>query len=129
VVFGAGGDRDRGKRPEMGAVAERYADRVVLTSDNPRSEEPAAILREIGAGLSRPSRAVIEPDRGVAIAWVARSAAAGDVIVVAGKGHETVQIVEGEVRPFDDRIHLREALARRRGAAPVGPGRPFEAAA
>jgi UDP-N-acetylmuramoyl-L-alanyl-D-glutamate--2,6-diaminopimelate ligase len=129
VVFGAGGDRDRGKRPVMGAIAERYADRVILTSDNPRSEDPTAILHEIGTGLTRPTRAVIEPDRGVAISWVAQSAMPGDVIVVAGKGHETVQIVGGDVRPFDDRIHLKDALERRRGAAAVGPGTPFEAAA
>jgi UDP-N-acetylmuramoyl-L-alanyl-D-glutamate--2,6-diaminopimelate ligase len=129
AVFGAGGDRDRSKRPEMGAIAEQLADRVVLTSDNPRSEEPAAILRDIAAGLERPTRAVVEADRAAAIAWVASSAAPGDVVVVAGKGHETVQIVGDEVRPFDDREHLRDAFARRTGAAAVGPGRPVEAAA
>jgi UDP-N-acetylmuramoyl-L-alanyl-D-glutamate--2,6-diaminopimelate ligase len=127
VVFGAGGDRDRSKRPEMGEIAERLADRVVLTSDNPRSEDPLAILREIGAGLARPSRAVMEPDRAAAIAWVAASAQPHDVLVVAGKGHEAYQVVGDEVRPFDDREHLRAALERR-GAHRVGPA-PLETAA
>ncbi len=129
VVFGAGGDRDRTKRPEMGAIAEQLADRVVLTSDNPRSEDPRAILHDIAAGLERPTRAVVEADRAAAIAWVSASAAPADVIVVAGKGHETVQVVGSDTFPFDDREHLRAALARRRGAAAVGPGLPVDAAA
>ena len=128
VVFGAGGDRDRTKRPEMGAAAERWADHVVLTSDNPRSEDPWAIIRQIGAGLDRPTRAVVEPDRAAAIAWVAASAAPGDVVIIAGKGHESVQVIGDDARPFDDREHLRGALARRRGAEPVGPT-PLEEAA
>lgn len=112
-VFGCGGDRDRTKRPRMGRVAERMADRVFVTSDNPRSEDPRAIIEEIVRGLERPREVVIEPDRRRAIALAIEEARAGDVVLIAGKGHETYQIVgERELR-FDDREVAREALDRR----------------
>jgi UDP-N-acetylmuramoyl-L-alanyl-D-glutamate--2,6-diaminopimelate ligase len=109
VVFGAGGDRDRGKRPRMGAVAEALADQVVLTSDNPRSESPSEILAEIRAGMTREPAAVIE-DRATAIAWTLARAQPGDAVLIAGKGHETTQEVAGVKRPFDDRLVARQAL-------------------
>jgi UDP-N-acetylmuramoyl-L-alanyl-D-glutamate--2,6-diaminopimelate ligase len=114
VVFGAGGDRDRGKRPLMGEVARRLADRVLVTSDNPRSEPPEAIVDEImegaGAGAER------ETDRSRAIALAIDSAEPGDVVVIAGKGHEQGQEFEnGRKEPFDDCDVARKAL-RRRGA-------------
>ncbi|MEM7787520.1 MAG: UDP-N-acetylmuramoyl-L-alanyl-D-glutamate--2,6-diaminopimelate ligase [Bacteroidota bacterium] len=117
VVFGAGGDRDARKRPEMGAVAETLADRLVLTSDNPRTENPKAILDDIEAGLQDPDNTFRLGDRAAAIRWAAQYAEAGDVVVVAGKGHETVQIVGTERRDFDDRVVLRDALTRREGEA------------
>ena len=113
AVFGCGGDRDRTKRPEMAAVAEARADRVVLTSDNPRTEDPAAILADVVAGLSRPADALVIADRAAAIQSAARQAAPGDVVVVAGKGHETYQIVGTTKHDFDDRAVLRAALAAR----------------
>ncbi len=102
VVFGAGGDRDAGKRPLMGRVAERLADAVVLTSDNPRGEEPVTILDDIRAGLIRPERATVIEDRATAIAWAIGKAAAADTILVAGKGHEPYQDIAGEQIPFSD---------------------------
>ena len=113
AVFGAGGDRDRTKRPEMAEVASRRADRVVVTSDNPRTESPEAILADIRAGLAPEANATEIVDRAEAIAFAAENAASGDVIVVAGKGHEDYQIVGTEKRDFDDRVHLTAALARR----------------
>ncbi len=107
VVLGCGGDRDRAKRPLMGAAAAQ-ADVAVLTSDNPRSEDPLAILAEMAAGAPQALR---EPDRRAAIALAVRTAQRGDVVVVAGKGHETGQEVGGVVTPFDDRDVLREVLA------------------
>ncbi len=118
VVFGAGGDRDATKRPEMAAVAQARADRVVLTSDNPRTEDPEAILDAIQAGLTDAASATRIADRADAIAHAATEAGAGDVIVVAGKGHETYQIVGTERRSFDDRAALRDALAARDAQAP-----------
>jgi UDP-N-acetylmuramyl-tripeptide synthetase len=103
VVFGCGGDRDKGKRPKMGAVAEALADRVVVTTDNPRSEDPAAIAGEILAGLTSPGRALVELDRERAIGLALAGAGPGDVVLVAGKGHETYQEAHGVRRPFDDR--------------------------
>ena len=113
VVFGAGGDRDATKRPEMAAAAEQRADRVVLTSDNPRSEDPEAILDDIAAGLSASASPTRIASRAEAIGYAADHAAPGDVIVVAGKGHETYQIVGAERLAFDDRAVLRDALAAR----------------
>jgi UDP-N-acetylmuramoyl-L-alanyl-D-glutamate--2,6-diaminopimelate ligase len=115
VVFGAGGDRDRGKRPLMGEAARRLADRVIVTSDNPRNEDPDAIVDEVmrgaGAGVER------EVDRRRAIGLAIETAEPGDVVVIAGKGHEQGQEFEGgRKEPFDDRTVAREALRARLGA-------------
>jgi UDP-N-acetylmuramoyl-L-alanyl-D-glutamate--2,6-diaminopimelate ligase len=107
VVFGAGGDRDHAKRPLMGATAARLADVAVLTSDNPRSEDPAAIIDQVRAGTGG---LVVEPDRAAAIRLALGRAEPGDVVVIAGKGHETGQDVGGVVHPFDDRREARAAL-------------------
>ena len=112
LLFGCGGDRDRGKRPEMGRLAALLADDTVLTSDNPRSEDPHAILAEIREGYESTGKgATTIPDRGEAIAYVLRRARPGDVVVLAGKGHETTQEAHGVKRPFDDRRAARGALA------------------
>lgn len=111
VVFGCGGDRDRAKRPEMGRAAERIADRVLVTNDNPRSEDPEAILAEILAGMQ--TTPDVELDRDVAIDRSISTASPGDVIVIAGKGHETTQTFSDRVVPFDDREYARLALDRR----------------
>jgi len=113
VVFGCGGDRDRAKRPAMGEAAARLADIVVLTSDNPRGEDPAAIIEEVRAGAGAAARVIVEPDRRQAIATAIGAAAAGDVVVIAGKGHEREQIVGDLVIPFDDAAVARVALASR----------------
>jgi UDP-N-acetylmuramoyl-L-alanyl-D-glutamate--2,6-diaminopimelate ligase len=102
-VFGCGGDRDRGKRPEMGRVAEQLADELVITDDNPRSEDGVAIVTDILAGLADPARARVERDRAAAVGLALAGARPGDVVLVAGKGHEEVQIVGAEQRPFSDR--------------------------
>jgi UDP-N-acetylmuramoyl-L-alanyl-D-glutamate--2,6-diaminopimelate ligase len=116
VVFGAGGDRDRGKRPLMGGVATRLADRVIVTSDNPRSEDPEAIVDEVMAGTGGDVER--EVDRRLAIARAVESAEPGDVLVIAGKGHEQGQEFEGgRKEPFDDVTVAREAL---RSALGVG---------
>ncbi|MGJ7542930.1 UDP-N-acetylmuramoyl-L-alanyl-D-glutamate--2,6-diaminopimelate ligase [Variovorax sp. LT1R16] len=115
-VFGCGGDRDATKRPMMAAVAEGQADRVVLTSDNPRSEKPAVILSQILLGLSRPDAAQVEPDRAVAIATALAQAAPEDVVLIAGKGHEAWQEIAGERIAFSDRVHAIDALTARRAA-------------
>jgi UDP-N-acetylmuramoyl-L-alanyl-D-glutamate--2,6-diaminopimelate ligase len=117
LVLGCGGDRDRGKRPMMGAAAVRGADLAILTSDNPRSEDPLAILAEMQAGAEQASAAgavgafVVEPDRGVAIARAVSEARPGDALVVAGKGHESGQDIGGVIHVFDDRDVLVQALA------------------
>ncbi|HEX4428422.1 MAG TPA: UDP-N-acetylmuramoyl-L-alanyl-D-glutamate--2,6-diaminopimelate ligase [Frankiaceae bacterium] len=118
LVLGCGGDRDRGKRPLMGAAAVFGADEAVLTSDNPRSEDPLEILAEMSegartaaAGMSSVGEFVVEPDRAAAIALAVRRAQAGDAVIVAGKGHETGQDIGGVVHPFDDREVLRAALS------------------
>ena len=111
IVFGCGGDRDRGKRAEMGAVAARLADRLYLTSDNPRSEEPGAIVDDMLDGIPNGARHVVELDRRLAIERAIAEARAGDVVLVAGKGHETYQIVGEQTLPFDDAAVAREALA------------------
>jgi UDP-N-acetylmuramoyl-L-alanyl-D-glutamate--2,6-diaminopimelate ligase len=112
VVFGAGGDRDRGKRPAMGAVASRFADVVMLTNDNPRSESPEQIVEEIRAGMSGRAEVVVELDRRKAILAALNSAQPGDVVVVAGKGHETTQEFADKTVPFDDRQLVRDELTR-----------------
>ena len=115
VVFGAGGDRDREKRAQMGRIARELADTVVVTSDNPRSEDPLAIVEEIvqGTGID----VEIDPDRRSAIDAAIAGASAGDVVVIAGKGHEQGQEIAGVVHPFDDREVARAALRRRLGEA------------
>jgi UDP-N-acetylmuramoyl-L-alanyl-D-glutamate--2,6-diaminopimelate ligase len=114
-VFGCGGDRDRAKRPLMGAVASRLADRAIVTSDNPRSEDPLAIIAEILAGVD--GDAELEPDRAAAIARAIEDAREGDVVVIAGKGHEQGQELADRTIPFDDREVARDALRRSRAAA------------
>ncbi len=112
VVFGCGGDRDPWKRPRMGEVASRLADRIIVTSDNPRSEDPAAIIAAVVAGIpSGGPRVETVPDRREAIARALAGAQPGDVVLVAGKGHETTQTLATQVIPFDDRAVVRELLA------------------
>ncbi len=110
-MFGAGGDRDPEKRPMMGEVAGRLADVVVLTSDNPRSEDPLEIIAQVRAGIDPRAELVVEPDRSTAIARTVGLGRTGDVMVLAGKGHETTQELDGSVVPFDDRAEARRALA------------------
>ena len=115
-VFGCGGDRDAGKRPQMGEVAERRSDRVVITSDNPRGESPLAIIENIVSGLTRPGEATVIEDRAAAIAWAIDRAANEDVVLVAGKGHETYQETGGKRVAFSDLTVARKALAAKGGA-------------
>jgi UDP-N-acetylmuramoyl-L-alanyl-D-glutamate--2,6-diaminopimelate ligase len=109
AVFGCGGDRDRGKRPLMGAVASRHSDAIVLTSDNPRGEEPAAIIAQIEAGVTAAHEAI--EDRREAITRAIAQAEARDVVLLAGKGHETYQEVAGRRLPFSDTLEAERALA------------------
>jgi UDP-N-acetylmuramoyl-L-alanyl-D-glutamate--2,6-diaminopimelate ligase len=109
-VFGCGGDRDRGKRPLMGQIAEQYADHVIITADNPRSEDMLQICDDIAAGMSPDGSYSIEPDRQAAIKLALISAQAGDVVLIAGKGHETVQIIGAEHRQYDERAYLRQLV-------------------
>lgn len=111
-VFGCGGDRDAGKRPLMGAIAERLADRIVITDDNPRTENGDAIVADILKGLTRPEAAIVERDRAAAIARAIAESAATDVVLIAGKGHEDYQIVGAERRSFSDREQALRALGR-----------------
>ena len=115
-VVGAGGDRDTTKRPEMARIATELADRVIFTSDNPRSEDPEAILNDMAAGLQNPAsraRALRITDRASAIRAAVQMAKPKDVIIVAGKGHETYQEIKGVKHPFDDRTELTTALQLR----------------
>jgi UDP-N-acetylmuramoyl-L-alanyl-D-glutamate--2,6-diaminopimelate ligase len=109
AVFGCGGDRDRAKRPLMGAIAARLADVAVVTTDNPRSEEPMAIIREIVAGMDNAEAVVIE-DRRAAVRWALEHGAPGDVIVLCGKGHEPYQEVRGQRHRLDEREIVAEYL-------------------
>ncbi|TNF60508.1 MAG: UDP-N-acetylmuramoyl-L-alanyl-D-glutamate--2,6-diaminopimelate ligase [Burkholderiales bacterium] len=113
VVIGCGGDRDPGKRPQMAAAARAHADEVVLTSDNPRSEDPQAILAQMQAGLKDTGDALTEVDRARAIGLAVGRAGTADVVLVAGKGHEDYQEIGGERRAFSDRQEVRDALLRR----------------
>jgi UDP-N-acetylmuramoyl-L-alanyl-D-glutamate--2,6-diaminopimelate ligase len=131
IVLGCGGDRDRGKRRMMGAAAARLADVAILTNDNPRSEDPLAILAEMLAGVievPQPERAqiVVQPDRAAAIGLAIAAAGKGDVVLIAGKGHENGQYVAGGVIPFDDREVASAALLRRRASedATIAGGPP-----
>jgi UDP-N-acetylmuramoyl-L-alanyl-D-glutamate--2,6-diaminopimelate ligase len=110
TVFGAGGDRDRTKRPEMGRAASRASDLTIITSDNPRSEEPDDIIDAVMSGVGPDARVLRESDRRRAIALAIESAAAGDVVVLAGKGHESTQTVGELVIPLDDRVIAKELL-------------------
>jgi UDP-N-acetylmuramoyl-L-alanyl-D-glutamate--2,6-diaminopimelate ligase len=113
-VFGCGGNRDAGKRPRMGAIAQRLADQVVLTSDNPRDESPGFILQQIAAGLTgTPEQVAVIEDRRAAIRHVARSAGVRDVVLIAGKGHEETQEIGGVKHPFSDVLEARLALGQR----------------
>jgi UDP-N-acetylmuramoyl-L-alanyl-D-glutamate--2,6-diaminopimelate ligase len=114
-VFGCGGNRDPGKRPQMGAIAERLADRVVVTSDNPRHEPPAEILKQIVAGLQRPADALVIEDRRQAIARSVGEADARDVVLIAGKGHEDYQEIAGVKHAFSDVVEAAKVLAERSG--------------
>ena len=114
-VFGCGGDRDAGKRPLMGRSAERFANRIVVTSDNPRNEPEARIIDEIVAGLAHPQRATVIEDRAAAIAWAVAEADVADVVLIAGKGHENYQEVGDERRPFSDYSIAEAALAASEG--------------
>ena len=110
IVLGCGGDRDRAKRPAMGAAAATGADLAILTTDNPRSEDPVDILAAMTAGVPAGCDVVVEPDRLVAIKRAVSSAEPGDVVVIAGKGHEQGQEIAGTVIPFDDRVVVRAAV-------------------
>ena len=114
VVFGCGGDRDRGKRPQMGSTAHNLADEIIVTDDNPRSEDAATIRAEI---LARCPDAIEIGDRAEAIHYATRNLGAGDVLVIAGKGHETGQIVGDQVHPFDDVEMVRAAIAALDGSS------------
>lgn len=111
TLFGCGGDRDRSKRPLMGKAAAEASDLVVLTSDNPRSEEPLAIMNDALVGIRRVDVPhIVEPDRAAAIARAINEAHAGDIVILAGKGHETYQVLKDKTIPFDDRAVAREVL-------------------
>jgi UDP-N-acetylmuramoyl-L-alanyl-D-glutamate--2,6-diaminopimelate ligase len=111
VVFGCGGDRDRSKRPLMGAIAERDADRLIITADNPRNESATDIAAEICAGMRRPSAATVTIDRGLAIRTALAEAQAGDFVLIAGKGHERTQESAGQITPFSDHAVIARTLA------------------
>ncbi len=110
VVFGCGGDRDRQKRPEMGQVAEGGADLVVVTSDNPRSEDPKSIIESVLTGFGHPDLVIVEQDREAAIHRAIAEAGHNDVVLIAGKGHETDQVIGDQTLPFDDRVVALDAL-------------------
>lgn len=109
-IFGCGGDRDKGKRPEMGLIAETWADKVIVTSDNPRSENPQSILDDIKAGMNTPEKALWHVDRRHAIQEAARNMNPGDTLVLAGKGHEAVQVIGNQNIHFDDREEAKNAF-------------------
>jgi UDP-N-acetylmuramoyl-L-alanyl-D-glutamate--2,6-diaminopimelate ligase len=108
-VFGCGGDRDVGKRSQMGAVAQQYADQIIITSDNPRSEAPQLIMKMICDGINQNSNVQMIIDRSAAIMAAVRNAAPQDIVLVAGKGHETTQEINGKKFDFSDQEHIRLA--------------------
>ncbi len=108
TVFGCGGDRDKGKRPLMGQLAELLSDHVILTSDNPRTEDPLQILQDIAAGFSNDHCYVLEPDRRSAIKLAVAQAQAGDIVLLAGKGHETEQIIGQTALHYDERAYVQQ---------------------
>jgi UDP-N-acetylmuramoyl-L-alanyl-D-glutamate--2,6-diaminopimelate ligase len=118
TVFGCGGDRDRGKRPKMGRVAALFSDLTIVTSDNPRSEDPLGIIKEVEEGVREgiakagQGEYVVQADRRLAIERAVREARPGDLVVIAGKGHEDYQIIGKTKHPFDDRIVAREAIEK-----------------
>src|SRR4029077_14531537 len=112
VVFGCGGDRDAGKRPLMGKIAAELADDIILTDDNPRSEDPARIIADILAAMRTPKPHVIEHDRALAIRLALERSGADDVVLIAGKGHEGHQIAGAERRGFQDQAGVSHELAR-----------------
>ena len=113
AVFGAGGDRDRTKRPKMGAIAQKYAHRLVVTSDNPRSEEPESIIAEICGGLEMNERVKCIANRKEAIKYALESLAQDEILVILGKGDETYQEIKGVKYPFSDKEVVRELLGAR----------------
>lgn len=117
TVFGCGGDRDAGKRPLMGAAAESHSDRVIVTDDNPRHESPSQITDQILTGMQSPDHAEVIHDRKKAIETALKGAEAGDIVLIAGKGHETTQQIGDQLYQFSDRQRVREALLKWRGAA------------
>ena len=110
TVFGCGGDRDRTKRPIMGEVVEKYSDICIVTSDNPRTEDPAAIIEDIMKGMKKKEKQVVIPDRTEAIGYAINNAGDGDIILLAGKGHETYQEINGVKYPMDEREIVRRYL-------------------
>ena len=114
LVFGCGGDRDRSKRKEMAMIASRMADHVIITSDNSRGEDPACIIADILRGMDREKSYAVIPDRRTAIEEAVRTAKAGDILVLAGKGHERYEIDARGRSAFDERVIVREALQKRR---------------
>lgn len=113
TVFGCGGDRDKTKRPQMGKIAERLSDYIIVTNDNPRSEDPASIAAEIIRGMNHPSGCLVIADRAQAIDFAVQQAKAGDIVLIAGKGHEDYQIFANQTLPFSDSKHARLSLQRR----------------
>ena len=113
TVFGCGGDRDKSKRPQMGKIAERLSDYVIVTNDNPRSEDPATIAAEIVRGMSHPSGCLVIADRAQAIDFAIQQSKPGDLVLLAGKGHEDYQIFANQTLPFSDSQQARLALQRR----------------
>ncbi|HTF97679.1 MAG TPA: UDP-N-acetylmuramoyl-L-alanyl-D-glutamate--2,6-diaminopimelate ligase [Cellvibrio sp.] len=113
TVFGCGGDRDKTKRPQMGKIAERLSDYVIVTNDNPRSEEPSSIAADILRGMKSPSGCLVIADRAQAIDFAIQQAKAGDIVLIAGKGHEDYQIFASQTLPFSDSKHARISLQRR----------------
>ena len=110
-VFGCGGDRDQSKRPRMAAVAERLADQVIVTDDNPRNEAPEQIMRDILKGFKRPEQVRVIHDRQRAIETAMREAGAQDLVIIAGKGHEKIQIVGDQRLPFSDHFVVRQVFS------------------